>query len=59
MMYFNESKHELLGKFVIRMVLSGYKGGYTTEKEVSETNLPRDNGNCGINVVNIGYLSLI
>lgn len=55
-MYFNESKHEFLGKFVIRMVLSGYKGGYTTEKEVSETNLLRDNGNRGIYVINIEYL---
>jgi hypothetical protein len=55
-MYFNESKHEFLGKIVTRMALPGYKGGYATEKEVSETNFLRDNGNRGIYVINIEYL---
>jgi len=53
MMYINESKHELLGKIVIRMILSGYKGGYTTEKAVSEMSFPPNEGKHGKYVANI------
>jgi len=59
MMYFNESKHELLGKFVIRMVLLGYKGVCATEKTVSEMSFPPDEEKHGKYMANIGYLSTI
>jgi len=42
-----------MGKFVIRTVLLGYKGAYTTEKAVSEMSFPQDEGKQGKYVSNI------